>query len=76
MIISKVKLHYSGSTPISVRHLCRAHHREIHRCGDEESWWRNTRIDALAAARALWLETHPLPRTEAATANNEPTGGR
>jgi len=56
--------------------VCRAHHREIHRCGDEESWWRNTRIDALAAARALWLETHPLPRAEAAAANNEPTGGR
>jgi len=56
--------------------VCRAHHREIHRCGDEESWWRNTRIDALAAARALWLETHPLPRAEAAAASNEPTGGR
>ena len=41
--------------------LCRAHHRELHRCGDEESWWRNTGIDPLAAARALWLETHPLP---------------
>jgi hypothetical protein len=51
--------------------LCRAHHREIHRCGDEESWWRNTGIDPLAAARALWLETHPLPRAEAAAANND-----
>jgi hypothetical protein len=41
--------------------LCRTHHREVHRCGDEGSWWRNTGIDPLAAARALWLETHPLP---------------
>jgi len=41
--------------------LCRAHHREIHRSGNEGSWWRNTKIDSLAAARALWLETHPLP---------------
>ena len=49
--------------------LCRAHHREIHRCGNEGSWWRNTRIDPLAAARALWLETHPLLRAEATTAN-------
>jgi hypothetical protein len=41
--------------------LCRTHHREVHRCGSEGSWWQNTRIDPLAAARALWLETHPVP---------------
>jgi hypothetical protein len=52
--------------------LCRTHHREIHHCGDESSWWRNTGIDPLAAARALWLETHPLPRAEAITANMRP----
>jgi hypothetical protein len=51
--------------------LCRTHHREIHRCGDEGSWWTNTGIDPLAAARALWLETHPLPRAVAITGNNE-----
>jgi len=45
--------------------LCRTHHREIHHCGDEGSWWGNTGIDPLASARALWLETHPLPRAEA-----------
>jgi len=44
--------------------LCRTHHREIHHCGDETSWWRNTGIDPVATARALWLETHPLPRAE------------
>jgi len=49
--------------------LCRAHHREIHRCGDEGSWWQNTRIDPLAAARTLWLETHPLPKAEATAAS-------
>jgi hypothetical protein len=38
---------------------CRAHHREVHRSGNEGSWWRNTGVDALAAARVLWLETHP-----------------
>jgi ERF superfamily len=47
--------------------LCRAHHREIHRCGDEGSWWRNTRIDPLAAARTLWVETHPLGAVGAAS---------
>jgi hypothetical protein len=51
--------------------LCRTHHREIHRCGDEGSWWQNTGTDPLAAARALWLETHPLPRLEPTTPNNE-----
>jgi hypothetical protein len=44
--------------------LCRAHHREVHRCGDEGSWWRKTEVNPLEAARALWLETHPLPRAE------------
>ena len=49
--------------------LCRAHHREVHRCGDEGLWWRKTGIDPLAAARVLWLETHPLLRAEATAAN-------
>jgi hypothetical protein len=29
-------------------------------------WWRNAAIDPLAAARTLWLETHPPPRAEPA----------
>jgi len=41
--------------------LCRGHHREVHRCGDEAAWWKSTGIDASAAARVLWLKTHPLP---------------
>jgi hypothetical protein len=41
--------------------LCRGHHREVHRCGDEAAWWRKAGIDPTVAARALWLETHPLP---------------
>ena len=53
--------------------LCRGHHREIHRSGNEGLWWRNTGIDPLAAARTLWLETHPLLRAEATPANNEAT---
>ncbi|MGB8627804.1 MAG: ERF family protein [Xanthobacteraceae bacterium] len=51
--------------------LCRTHHREVHRCGDETAWWQNTGIGPLAAARTLWLETHPLAREEATAANNE-----
>jgi hypothetical protein len=41
--------------------LCRGHHREVHRCGDEASWWAKIGIDAAATARVLWLKTHPLP---------------
>ena len=40
--------------------LCRGHHREVHRRGDEAAWWREVGVDPTIAARALWLETHPL----------------
>jgi hypothetical protein len=40
--------------------LCRGHHREVHRSGEEAEWWRKLGIDPTAVARALWLETHPL----------------
>jgi hypothetical protein len=40
--------------------LCRGHHREVHRCGNEAAWWQKAGIDPTVAARALWLETHPL----------------
>jgi hypothetical protein len=40
--------------------LCRGHHREVHRCGDEAAWWSKSGIDAAATARALWLRTHPF----------------
>jgi ERF superfamily len=44
--------------------LCRGHHREVHRCGDEAAWWQKTGIDPTIPARALWLETHPLPTAQ------------
>ena len=40
--------------------LCRGHHREAHRCGDEAAWWKKAGIDPSVSARALWLQTHPL----------------
>ena len=40
--------------------LCRGHHREIHRCGDEAAWWGKAGIDPTITARSLWLKTHPL----------------
>jgi ERF superfamily len=41
--------------------LCRGHHRELHRHGDEAAWWDKRGIDPTREARKLWLETHPLP---------------
>jgi hypothetical protein len=41
--------------------LCRGHHREAHRSGDEAAWWKKVGVDPTTNARALWLETHPLP---------------
>jgi hypothetical protein len=41
--------------------LCRGHHRELHRCGNEAIWWTAAGIDPSAAASKLWLESHPIP---------------
>jgi hypothetical protein len=41
--------------------LCRGHHREVHRSGNEAAWWSNAGVDPAVTARTLWLETHPLP---------------
>jgi hypothetical protein len=35
--------------------MCREHHTELHRSGDEMAWWANLRISALEVARDLWL---------------------
>ena len=48
--------------------LCRGHHREVHRSGDEAAWWSKAGIDPIGAARTLWTETHPL-RSVAETPN-------
>ena len=40
--------------------LCRGHHRELHRAGNEAKWWRTKGVDAMGAARKLWIETHPV----------------
>jgi len=37
--------------------LCRIHHREAHRAGDERAWWKASGIDPLKIARKLWKDT-------------------
>ncbi len=44
--------------------LCRGHHREVHRCGDETTWWRNVGVDPTDTARMLWLETRAMPQAK------------
>ena len=39
--------------------LCRGHHQQLHRGGNEVAWWENLKIDALPIARGLWEQTHP-----------------
>jgi hypothetical protein len=37
--------------------VCRVHHRELHRSGDEAAWWRRLNIDPLPIALRLWQQT-------------------
>jgi hypothetical protein len=39
--------------------LCRVHHRELHRHGDEAAWWQKIKIDPLPIARRLWQQARP-----------------
>jgi hypothetical protein len=39
--------------------VCRSHHREIHRHGDEAAWWAKAGIEPLAIALTLWRQSHP-----------------
>jgi hypothetical protein len=37
--------------------LCREHHHELHRSGNEGAWWANVKVIPLEAARELWERT-------------------
>jgi ERF superfamily len=37
--------------------ICRVHHRELHRTGDEAAWWGRLNIDPLPVALKLWQQT-------------------
>jgi hypothetical protein len=51
--------------------VCRVHHRELHRSGDEATWWRRLNIDPIPVALRLWQQTRadgeiaPLPQVRA-----------
>jgi hypothetical protein len=43
--------------------ICRLHHRELHRTGNEHAWWQNQGLDPLPVAATLWAKTHAAPHT-------------
>ena len=45
--------------------VCRLHHRELHRRGNERAWWQNQAIDPLAIAATLWARTHAVAPAKA-----------
>src|SRR6202158_3052081 len=47
--------------------VCRVHHRELHRHGDEAAWWEGNKIDPLPIAHRLWQ--HARLNGAAATVN-------
>jgi hypothetical protein len=40
--------------------LCRTHHRDNHRFGDEQAWWSKQAIDPVGTARQLWVSTRRI----------------
>jgi hypothetical protein len=49
--------------------VCRIHHRELHRSGDEAAWWQKLNIDPLPVAVRLWQHTR-LNNNELAPSEN------
>jgi len=41
--------------------LCRVHHREVHRQGDERAWWSKLNIDPMPIALRYWQHTRGIP---------------
>jgi hypothetical protein len=40
--------------------LCRTHHRDNHRFGEEQAWWSRQAIDPLEVSRRLWVSTRRI----------------
>jgi hypothetical protein len=65
--------------------VCRLHHRDLHKGGNERSWWEGQGIDPLPIAANLWMTSHAdesLAGDDAGSADRaikpngkDPTGG-
>jgi hypothetical protein len=42
--------------------LCRDHHMQLHKNGNEAAWWANLKVEPLVDARALWSQSLRLLR--------------
>lgn len=40
--------------------LCRTHHQDNHRFGDEQAWWDRQNIDPVGTSRKLWVSTRRI----------------
>jgi hypothetical protein len=56
--------------------LCRLHHRELHRRGNERVWWEGRGIDPLVIAAILWGKTHAVMPAAANLAGDQLTNQR
>jgi hypothetical protein len=52
--------------------VCRIHHRELHRYGDEASWWTGVNIDPLPIALDLWQRSRS-PSAASSISSNQTT---
>ncbi|WP_338824246.1 ERF family protein [Bradyrhizobium septentrionale] len=48
--------------------LCRMHHQDLHRHGNEKAWWANLQITPLPVAQGLWTAS-PVQETRPAVDN-------
>ena len=51
--------------------VCRLHHRELHRRGDERTWWAEHDIEPLVVAADLWEQTRKAA-SDAGAADDQP----
>jgi hypothetical protein len=49
--------------------LCRTHHQDLHRHGNEKAWWANVQIEPLPIARELWEASTINAKASAAATN-------
>lgn len=52
--------------------LCRSHHHDLHKCGDERAWWTNMRISPLPIAKDLWDGSPVHAVADSSTINQAP----
>jgi hypothetical protein len=51
--------------------ICRLHHRQLHRRGDERAWWADHEIEPLVTAARLWEQTRG--QSQSALTKNDPS---